>query len=175
MKFTNWILSALLATGALGLTGCKPADTATGDATSAAESAADDHGHDHSGTDHSEAGHGHGVGPHDGTIADWGGGKFHVEFTVDHNKTEATVYVLGGDEKTAAPIAAESIELTIIDPEMQVTLKPSPQESDPDGTASRFVGTHEKLGVVQEYAGTMTGVIDGTPYTGEFKEEAHTH
>ncbi|MCO8123365.1 hypothetical protein NHH03_16565 [Stieleria sp. TO1_6] len=42
--------------------------------------------------DHSVAGHGHRAGPHDGTIADWGGGKYHVEFTVDHGKTQATAY-----------------------------------------------------------------------------------
>ncbi len=51
----------------------------------------------------------------------------------------------------------------------------SPEENDPDGKASRFIGTHEKLGVVQEYEGSLTGVIDGTPYTGDFKEEAHDH
>jgi hypothetical protein len=32
----------------------------------------------------------HGAGPHEGAVADWGGGKFHVEFTVDHDKKEAT-------------------------------------------------------------------------------------
>ncbi|GAA4463602.1 hypothetical protein [Novipirellula rosea] len=42
-------------------------------------------------------------------------------------------------------------------------------------SASLTIGTHEKLGVVQEYEGTMTGVIDGTPYSGDFKEEAHDH
>ena len=110
---------------------------------------------------------------HDGTVADWGGGKYHVEFTVDHDKQQATVYVFGSDEKTPAPIDAASIELSIGSPEMQVALKASPQESDPAGKASRFIGTHEKLGVVQEYAGTLTGVIDGTPYSGDFKEEAH--
>lgn len=141
-----------------------------------ADAATDDHGHEHphdDSTDHSVEGHGHGVGPHDGTIADWGGGTYHVEFTVDHDKQQATVYVLGSDEKSASPIDAESIELSIMDPEMQVTLNASPQEGDPAGKASRFVGTHEKLGVVQEYAGTMTGVVDGTPYSGDFKEEAH--
>ena len=159
----------------LGFVGCKqetapiptpPADTA------------DEHGHDHAdgeAHDHSVAGHGHGAGPHDGVVADWGGGKYHVEFTVDHDKTEATVYVLGGDEKTPAPIDAESIELSIVDPEMVVTLKATPLDNDPEGKASRFIGTHEKLGVVQEYEGTMTGVIEGTPYSGDFKEEAHDH
>lgn len=135
-------------------------------------------GHEHAEgdeNDHSVVGHGHGAGPHDGTIVDWGGGKYHVEFTVDHDKTQATVYVLGGDEKTPTPIDAETIELNIVEPEMTVTLNAAPEASDPDGKASRFIGTHEKLGVVQEYEGSMTGVIDGTPYSGDFKEEAHDH
>ena len=58
---------------------------------------------------------------------------------------------------------------------MQVILKAMPQEGDPEGTASRFVGNHESLGVVQEYEGTITGVVDGTPYSGNFKEEPHGH
>jgi len=81
--------------------------------------------------------------------------------------------VLGSDEKTPAPIDAESVELSITDPEMQVTLWAEPQEGDPQGDSSRFVGTHEKLGAVQEYAGTMTDGVKGTPYSGDFKEEAH--
>ncbi|XZE22707.1 hypothetical protein SH449x_002646 [Pirellulaceae bacterium SH449] len=155
-----------------GFVGCSNPTEQT--ATTSTE-AADDHGHDHGaeGHDHGSEGHGHGVGPHEGTVADWGGGKYHVEFTVDHDKQQATVYVFGSDEKTPAPIDAASIELSISSPEMQVTLQASPQDSDPSGKASRFIGTHEKLGVVQEYAGTMTGVVDGTPYSGDFKEEAH--
>ncbi len=148
-----------------GFVGCsKPSESTATTSTKAAG----DHGHDHG-----SEGHGHGVGPHEGTVADWGGGKYHVEFTVDHDKQQAIVYVFGSDEKTPAPIDAASIELSIGSPEMQVALKASPQESDPAGKASRFIGSHEKLGVVQEYAGTLTGVIDGTPYSGDFKEEAH--
>ena len=162
------------------LPGCKRQSTTTTPAPAAQDTSAseDEHGHDHphdDETDHSVAGHAHGAGPHDGTIADWGGGKYHVEFTVDHDKQQATVYVLGGDEKTPSPIAAEAIELVITDPEMTVALKADPQEDDPEGAASRFVGNHEKLGVVQEYEGTITGVIDGTPYAGDFKEVAHDH
>ncbi|KAA5544544.1 hypothetical protein FYK55_09490 [Roseiconus nitratireducens] len=132
-----------------------------------------DHGDSESQQDHSVEGHGHGVGPHDGTVADWGGGKFHVEFTVDHDQQQATVYILGPDETSPVPIEAETIELSITDPVMQVTLNASPQAGDPEGKASRFVGNHEKLGVVQEYAGTMSGVVDGTPYSGDFTEEPH--
>ena len=126
-----------------------------------------------SGTTDESEGHSHGAGPHDGALADWGGGAYHVEFTVDHDKQEATVYIVGGDEVSPAPIAAESIQLTIDDPAMQVALNAVPQEGDPTGTSSRFVGAHESLGVVQEYAGTISGVIEGTPYTGAFHEEPH--
>ena len=121
--------------------------------------------------------HGHGAGPHGGAVADWGGGKFHVEFTVDHDKKQATVYVLGSDEKTPAPIKAKDGQLLLNieglkdKDKYQVTLKAAPQKGDPEGKASAFVGTHDKLGTVQEFAGTISGEVDGTPYAGEFKEE----
>lgn len=71
------------------------------------------HDHGHGAHDHSVKGHSHGSGPHDGTVADWGGGKYHVEFTVDHAKQQATVYIFGSDEKSTSPIDAKSIELSI--------------------------------------------------------------
>jgi len=121
--------------------------------------------------------HAHGEGPHGGAVADWGGGKMHVEFTVDHDKKEATVYILGSDAKKAAPIKAKdgeiSASITGVKDKgtFEVTLKASPQTGDPEGKSSRFVGTHDKIGVVQEFEGTITGENDGTPYTGKFKEE----
>lgn len=164
MKKFEATLASLMATGALAfVVGCGgPQQPAKPGAQEKTPQAADDQGHS-----------GHGAGPHDGTVADWGGGKYHVEFTVDHDKQEGTVYILGDDEKSPSPIKAEEIQLSISDPVMQVTLKASPQEGDPEGSASRFVGNHESLGVVQEYAGTITGVVDGTPYSGDFKEEPH--
>lgn len=144
-------------------TGTTPASSAT---TTPAE---DDHGHKHDGAGHA----GHGAGPHEGTLADWGGGKFHVEFTVDHDKQEATVYILGDDEKTATPIKAANILLSITDPKFQVELAASPLEGETVGSASRFVGKHESLGIVKEFAGTISGEIEGTPYAGDFKEEPH--
>lgn len=121
--------------------------------------------------------HAHGAGPHGGAVADWGGGKFHIEFTVDHDKKEATVYILGSDQKTAAPIKAKDNQLTasvtgVKDKEtFEVVLTAVPQEGDAAGKSSRFVGKHDKIGVVQEFEGTVTGEDDGTPYTGKFKEE----
>lgn len=164
---TRFALSAsLLFTLTLAI-GCGEAEKPTPQPTPAASAPAkDDHGHDHK---HD----GHGAGPHDGTLADWGGGKYHVEFTVDHDKQEATVFILGDDEKTATPIKAASILLSINDPKFQVELAASPLEGEAEGTSSRFVGKHESLGKVQEFAGTISGEVEGTPYAGEFKEEPH--
>jgi len=106
-------------------------------------------------------------------VADWGGGKYHVEFTVDHEKKESIVYILGSDEKTAEPIKADTVLLSITDPNFQVELTANPLEGEADGMCSRFVGTHDKLGIVQEFQGTISGEVDGTPYVGEFKESAH--
>lgn len=115
--------------------------------------------------------HAHGSGPHGGSITDWGGGAYHVEFTVDHDKKEATVYILGGDEKTPAPIKAETIHLVINEPMTEMDLTAKPLEGESEGTSSRFVGTHDTIGIVQEFAGTISGEVEGTPYTGDFKEE----
>src|SRR5262245_11340939 len=117
--------------------------------------------------------HSHGKGPHGGAVADWGGGKYHVEFLVDHDKQEATVYVLGSDEKTPAPVKAKDgqLLLTITEPAFQVTLKAAPQKGDPEGSASCYTGKHEKLGNRQEFAGTISGVVDGANFVGDFKEE----
>lgn len=176
MKRLHPLLALSAAACLVGFVGCKQQSaTPTAGTTPPAQTSEDDHGHEHADGEevHSIAGHAHGAGPHGGTIVDWGGGKYHVEFTVDHDKQEGTAHILGGDEKTPTPIKAEEIQLIIKDPAMEVTLKAAPQEGDPEGTASRYVGNHEKLGVVQEYSGTITGVIDDTPYSGDFAEVAH--
>lgn len=166
MKKFGSLLSAFCALVAMTfIVGCQEPAAPEAAAPPNTPSATAEHGHEHA--------HSHGAGPHDGTLADWGGGKYHVEFTVDHEKQEATVYVLGSDEKSPAPIKTDKISLMIGDPELQADLLPVPLEGETDGLSSRFVGKHEKLGIVQEYAGSMSAEIEGTPYTGDFKEEAH--
>ena len=96
-----------------------------------------------------------------------------VEFCVDHDKKEATVYLVGSDEKSPLPIKADKILLTIKQPQFQLELSAKPLNGEVDGAASRFVGVHDNLGLVQEFAGTISGEVDGTPYSGEFAEEAH--
>jgi hypothetical protein len=115
--------------------------------------------------------HNHGPGPHDGTIIEFG--KYHGEFTVNHKNQEATVYILGPNAKKAAPIQVEKLLLSIKTPQFQVDLQAVPQEGDPAGKSSRFVGKHENFGKEQEFEGTLSGVVDGTPYAGDFKEREH--
>lgn len=122
-----------------------------------------------------EDGHEHASGPHGGVITDWGGGKFHVEFTVDHGKKEATIYILGSDEKSSISIDSEEVFLSIKEPATQIALKPFPQEGDEKGRASRFRGNHVNLEKVMEYEGSISGVVDSIPYSGNFKEVAHDH
>jgi hypothetical protein len=116
--------------------------------------------------------HSHGSGPHGGAIADWGGGAYHAEFTVDHDAKEVTVYILGSDGKTPAPIKASTVALSINDPATEIELEAKPMEGEAEGSSSRFVGQHETIGVVREFAGTISGEVEGTPYIGEFVEVA---
>ena len=166
---TTVTIAALFATMTF-VTGCSKAPTPPPVAPKAAATA-DDHGHSPDG----DSGHAHGEGPNGGTLADWGGGKYHVEFTVDHDAKEAVVYVLGSDEKT--PTAVEAADgkllLTIREPAFQVELTARPLAGEADGKASRYGGTHESLGIVREFAGTISGEIDGTPFAGEFEEQPH--
>jgi len=161
-------IALLTAACLFAIPGCQQQTPAPQSATPSASMGDDsgDNGHAHGG---------HGAGPHDGTLADWGGGKYHVEFTVDHDQQEATVYVLGTDEKTPAPIKSVdgTLLLTIEEPAFQVELKAAPFEGETDGMSSRYVGQHENLGIVQEFAGSIIAEIDGTPYAGDFKEEPH--
>lgn len=114
--------------------------------------------------------HGHGSGPHGGTVIDWGG-KYHVEFCMDHGKKQATVHILGIDARKPAPIKADKLLLSIKQPLFQIELKAMPQEGEPPGLSSRFVGTHDNFGVEQEFAGTISGQVDGKNYGEDFQEE----
>jgi hypothetical protein len=169
--------STLLLATVTACFGCSqaPPPPAAPKAPAAAATKPDDHGHDHA-HDHGE-GHALDAGPHDGTLADWGGGKYHVEFTVDHDKKETVVYVLGRDEKTPAPVKTPdgTLLLTIKEPAFQVALAARPLDGESDGKSSCYGGTHESLGIVREFAGTISGEVDGTPYAGDFAEQPHGH
>jgi hypothetical protein len=118
--------------------------------------------------------HGHGHGPNGGVLFDFG--KYHAEFTVDHGKAEATVLVIGNDEKTPVAVAAKELTLTIketktkagkVVPAMTVKLLP---KDEANGKASKFVGSDPGIGNVADFEGTVIGEVDGKPSQGEFKE-----
>lgn len=112
-------------------------------------------------------------GPHGGALAEWGDEEYHAEFTVDHKKKQATVYILDGSAKKPAPIAAETVELTLTHEKspVQITLKADPDKDDPKGKSSRFVGTHDKLGEERPFEGEISANVGDVPYAGKFHEE----
>jgi hypothetical protein len=124
--------------------------------------------------DAAETEHAHGTGPNGGVIMDLG--SHHAEFTVNHGKQEVTILVLGDDEKTSLPVAATEFVLNIKETKtadgkvvapMTITLKPV---NATDGKTATFVGTDPGIGNVADFAGTVSGEIDGKPAMGEFKE-----
>ena len=166
---------------ALALVGCGGTTTKGPEANQGSAAAGHDHDHDHNhehGDEHATeaaAGHSHDNAPHGGTIVDWGGGKYHVEFTVDHATQKAVVYLLGADAATAAPVNGKSMMLSLSNPVLQIELMPDPLDGEATDRCSRYQAQHEALGKVQEFAGTLSGEIDGTPYAADFAEEAHDH
>ncbi|MEX0978929.1 MAG: hypothetical protein WDZ48_08770 [Pirellulales bacterium] len=162
MKCTKLLGSGLLVVAFLA-TGCsKPGDTKPAvNKSGAAEAGAT--------TEHS-----HGTGPNGGVVFDLG--KHHAEFTVDHGKQQCTILFLGDDEKTPTAVTASEFTLTISETKTKDGTKVEPMtitmlpESSTDGNASKFVGTNPGIGNVADFAGTVSGEIDGKPAQGEFKE-----
>jgi len=116
----------------------------------------------------------HGKGPNGGVVFDLG--KYHAEFTVDHDKKECTILVLGKDEKTPTPVACKELTVTTKEAKTKegkavppMTIKMVPKD-EKDGKAAKFVGTDPGLGNVADFEGTVLGEIGGKPAQGEFKE-----
>ena len=114
--------------------------------------------------------HAHGTGPHGGVIFDLG--KYHAEFKPDHGKKEATIWILGIDEKTAVRIKADKVRLVVSNATPKIEIDLLPTDRAADGTASAFTGTSDGFGVEMEYKGTVSFTVDGKPYSGDFEEKA---
>ena len=151
------VLSPCLLVAALMAAGCSKDEPPAPSPTPAANTESGDHAH--------------GAGPHGGAVTDWGGGTYHVEFIVNHPTKQATVYVLGDDGKSPAPVKAEKLLLSINEPAFQVELMPQPLDGEAEGMSSRFVGQHDNLDIVQEFGGTISGEVDGQPFAGDFQEK----
>ncbi|MCI0705303.1 MAG: hypothetical protein L0241_29945 [Planctomycetia bacterium] len=115
-------------------------------------------------------GHDHGPGPHNGVIVELGDEDYHLEFVTDQGTKEAIVYILDEEAKNAKPITTKQLTLSLKEqPPVTITLDAKPQEGDPAGTSSRFVGKHDVLGTKKEFEGTIGLEIEGKKYSGEFK------
>ncbi len=118
------------------------------------------------------------TGPHKGALGEWGDDEYHFEFTVDHEKKQATIYILDGTAAKAAPIAGEEMLLILTHEKtpIKIALKAEREKDDPEGKSSRYVGVHDALGVEMEFKGEVSGKVGATPYRGDFAEKAgHDH
>jgi hypothetical protein len=121
----------------------------------------------------------HGTGPNGGVVFDLG--SYHAEFTVDHAKQECTIVFLGADEKSSTSVAATEFILVtketktgadkVVAP-LTVVMMPVDEK---EGKASKFVGSDPGIGNVADFAGSVSGDIDGKPAMGEFSEVAGEH
>ncbi|QVL32530.1 hypothetical protein KIH39_01020 [Telmatocola sphagniphila] len=149
----GWLIAGFFCI--LQVAGCdKPAATSSAAPRATAKSEKEDHIH--------------GAGPHGGAVFDWG--PYHAEFCVEHPKQEATIYILKTDMKTHQPIKVEKLHLKIKDPVFELDLMAAPEKNDAPGTASCFIGKHERFGKEQEFGGTLSGEVEGKKFSGDFQE-----
>lgn len=124
-----------------------------------------------------ESGHAHPhEGPHGGCLGEWGDEEFHVEFTVDHKTKTVVVYVLDDSAKLAPKLDAAKITkmmLTVSNVQPPVTLELKPDAAKTDAKGIAFTATHDAFAKEMEFKGNISGLVDGKPYSGDFKETAH--
>lgn len=116
--------------------------------------------------------HSHGSGPNGGVMFDIAGGKYHGEFKPSHKDKTATVWIYGADEKTLTPVKTEKVKLVISNTNPKIEMDLTPTDKKADGSAATFTGKHDGLAVEMEYKGTITFLVDGMPYNGDFEEKA---
>jgi len=125
------------------------------------------------------SGHSHGEkGPHKGVLVELGDHEYHGEVVHDEKTNIVTVYMLGGDAKTPAPISAKTVTVNLShdgSPE-EFTLDARPDKNDPMGKSSRFVTQGSELGEHLDLDDVtnrrLVVEIDGTSYSGAIK---HSH
>jgi hypothetical protein len=123
--------------------------------------------------------HGHGAGPNGGVVFDLGSN--HVELTVDHKKSECYLLFLGEDGKSAAPVEAEEFVMNIQETKTAdgkkveaMTFVVLPVDAK-DGKAAKFVGADPGISNVADFAGVVSGTVNGKPAEGKFAETGGDH
>lgn len=113
----------------------------------------------------------HAPGPHGGLVFHIANGKWHGELKVDHAKKTATLWILGDDEKTSAPIKTDKVRLVVSSPAPKIEVDLLPTDADKDGKASAFTGSNDGFAAEKEYKGTISFTLDKDkkPYYGDFE------
>jgi hypothetical protein len=117
--------------------------------------------------------------PHGGHLIELGDHKYNAEVVLESEPKQLVVYLL--DAHAENPVAIESEPLTLEVAEGEpIVLEPQPQETDGEGTSSRFVAggaSVESISDVEALTGSLKVTIKDTEYTGALSHDhdAHDH
>lgn len=158
----------LVLTGGLLLAGCENASQPKPVTPSTPVSKGDDH-------DHHDHDHGH--GPNDGHIIELG--EYHGEVAMAKSR-EISIYILGGDAKTAVPLEGATVKLVLKAEEKDVTLdaKSTPKDGETAEKSSRYVVAADavpaKIEDIEDVVGKVELTVGGKTTTGAI-EHHHDH
>jgi uncharacterized protein YceK len=127
------------------------------------------HGHGHS-HDHA-APHDHHA--HHGGLVNEIGGTHHVEFVVDQDAKKVTLFVLGEDARSPAPIKAQPLSLQA-KPEgssefVTLALQPVPRDGEGPDKASRFEAVAEQLAAAKAFEAILRITVENKQYRTAFQ------
>lgn len=148
--------------------------------------AADDHDHDHDHDDHDHdehAGHDHGeIGPNGGHIVELEGAPYHLEWVHDEGKPAAdvekviTFYILDGDAKKEAPIAAEALTIKLTTGGETKEVAAKAERAEGAETTAKFVLTDPLAATIltsEEVDAIVTFDVDGKEAKGKIEDHHH--
>jgi len=121
--------------------------------------------------------HHHDAGPHGGHIIELG--DYHGEVSLDKDRV-LTLYILGGDAATAAPVtdATAKVRAKVGTAQKEIPLKAAPLDGETDGKTSRFTAAADQVPTeiidVEDLAGDVILVIAGKETVGTIEHD-HDH
>ena len=129
--------------------------------------------------EHPEEEHHHHEAPHGGHLIELGDHLYNAELVFSQESPHLTLYFLGAHAETPLPIANETVEFHLEHEggEQPLEFKPSAQEGDPEGKASKFVfdgELPEGIDEIEKMHGHLHITIEEVDYEGELEHD-HDH
>lgn len=181
----NWKWATLLCllVGVAFSPGCVEQDSGS---TPANATGADDHGHDHEEGDHAHdhdheghdhEGHDHDhdaekMGEHGGHIAHFDGDKGAFEWTHNDSANKVTIYLLGEDEKSLNPVAAQKCVMVLTSGEKTKEFELAAID-EADGKAATFQLEDPSLIAALQMGVQLKVATDGGELNAEIKPHVH--